>query len=44
MREFPGGSIGWVSSIVTAVDLVTAMKQVQSLAGELLHATDMAKK
>ena len=41
--EFPGGSAGQGSSIVTAVALVTAVMQVQFLAWELLHALGTAK-
>ena len=41
---FPHGSVDHRSSFVTAVALVTAVAQVQSLAWELLHAMGMAKK
>ena len=38
MGEFPGGSTGWGSSVVTAVTWVTDVARVQSLAQELSHA------
>ena len=38
MKEFPSGSVGWGSNIVTV------MMQVQSLAWELPHAACEAKK
>ena len=44
IREFPGGSAGSGSDIVTAVALVTALVWVRSLAQELLHAVGTAKK
>ena len=42
--EFPGGSVGWGSGIVTAVAWVAAVAQVQSLAPERLHAVGVANK
>lgn len=42
--EFPGGSVGYGSGIVTAVALAAAVVHIQSLAQEILHATGMAKK
>ena len=42
--EFPGGSVGHRSGIVTALALVTAVAQVQSLTQELQHAVGEAIK
>ena len=42
--EFPGSSVGLGSSIVTAVILVAAVAQVQSLAWEFPNATGAAIK
>ena len=42
-KEFPGGSAGLGSSIVTPVALVIATAWVCSLALELLYATGTAK-
>ena len=44
IREFPGSSVGYGSSVGTAVVLVPAMTWVYSLAQELLHAADTAEK
>lgn len=41
--EFPGGSVGYGSGIVTAVALAAAVAHIQSLAQEFLHATGAAK-
>jgi len=42
--EFPCGSVGLGSSIVTAVVWITAVASVLSLAWKLLHTAGMAKK
>ena len=42
--EFPRGTVGYGSSVVTAVALVIAVVWVRSLAQELLHAMGAAKK
>ena len=42
--EFPGGSAGQGSDVVTAVTLVTSVAWVQSLAQEILHAMGAGKK
>ena len=42
-QHFPCGSASQESSLVTAVNLVTAVVQVQSLAWELPHVVSMAK-
>lgn len=39
-----GDTAGYRSGVVTAVTQVVAVVQVQSLAPELLHVTDVAKK
>ena len=44
LLEFPGGSVGEGSGIVTTVALVTAEAWVRSLAWELPHAMKVAKK
>ena len=43
-EEFPCGTMGKGTSVVTAVALIAAMAQVQSLAWEFPHATGVAKK
>ena len=42
--EFPRGTVGYGSSVVTAVALVIVVVWVRSLAQELLHAMGAAKK
>ena len=42
--EFPGGSASLGSCVVTPVALVTVVAQVQSLAWEVSHATEVVKK
>ena len=43
-KEFPHGSVGYESSIVTAVALVTAIARIQSLLQEPPHAKNAARK
>ena len=42
--EFPGGSAGEESSLVTVMAWVAAVAQIRSLALELLHVGGVAKK
>ena len=44
VKEFPGGSVVWESSVVTAMALISAVVQVWSPAWGLLHAAGAAKK
>ena len=44
LGEFPCGTVGYGSGVVTATALVPDVLQFQSLAQGLVHATGIAKK
>ena len=44
LKELPGGSVGWGSSVVTTEAPVPAVAQVQSLAWEFSNDVGMTNK